>query len=272
MQPDILTPILACEIHDPAEAGFANTARVVYDQTSAADYPTNVLSLVTLNTGSGHFDNANPFQTIQAFKQKTLSLRIRFVGNNLFVSLEKQGGFWRIKSARCNIEAPVLVNCAGAWGDQIAAMLGDPVPLEAQALMLIITDRPKPFVKPVVSVQGRSLSFKQFYNGTVLIGGAFRGRAEPEYNRTHLGPRGFAANAANAAFVFSERTNHALLGRDCRTHGGRHSGDWRKHRRRCIPCIWVFRTWFCILAQRRQNRSRSDHQGYNQSAHRRIFR
>ena len=81
-------------------------------------------------------------------------------------------------------------------------MLGDPVLLEAQALMLIITDRLKPFVKPVVSVQGRSLSFKQFYNGTVLIGGAFRDWAEPEYNRTHLGPRSFAANAANAAFVF----------------------------------------------------------------------
>ncbi len=194
--------MLASEIHDPAAAAFANTATVVCDQTLAADYPTNVLSLVTLNTGFGHFDNANPFQTVQAFKQKALSLGIRFVENNLFVSLEKQGGFWRIKSARCNIEAPVLVNCAGAWGDQIAAMLGDPVPLEAQALMLIITDRLKPFVKPVVSVQGRSLSFKQFYNGTVLIGGAFRGWAEPEYNRTHLDPRSLAANAANAAVVF----------------------------------------------------------------------
>jgi|GEM_PF-4460634 len=121
--------MLASEIHDPAAAAFANTATVVCDQTLPADYPTNVRSLATLNTGSGHFDNANPFQTVQAFKQKALSLGIRFVENNLFVSLEKQGGFWRIKSARCNIEAPVLVNCAGAWGDQIAAMLRDPVPI-----------------------------------------------------------------------------------------------------------------------------------------------
>ena len=127
--------MLASEIHDPAAAAFANTATVVCDQTLAANYPTNVLSLVTLNTGSGHFDNGNPFQTVQAFKQKALSLGIRFVKNNLFVSLEKQGVFWRIKSVRCNIEAPVLVNCARAWGDQIAAMLGDPLPLGPQALM-----------------------------------------------------------------------------------------------------------------------------------------
>ncbi len=145
---------------------------------------------------------ANPFQTVQAFRRKALSLDVRIVENNPFISLEKQGGFWRIKSARGDLEAPVLVNCAGAWGGHIAAMLGDPVPLEAWALMLMITDRLKPFVKPVVGVQGRSLSFKQFDNGTVLIGGAFRGRAEPEHNRTHLDPRGLATNAANAAVVF----------------------------------------------------------------------
>jgi sarcosine oxidase subunit beta len=145
---------------------------------------------------------ANPYQTVQAFRRKAISLGVRIVENNPFVSLEKQGGLWRITSARGDLEAPVVVNCAGAWGGHIAAMLGDPVPLEAQALMLMITDRLKPFVKPVVSAQGRSLSFKQLDNGTVLIGGAFRGRAEPEHNRTHLDQMGLAANAANAAVVF----------------------------------------------------------------------
>ena len=145
---------------------------------------------------------ANPYQTVQAFRRKAISLGVRIVENNPFVSLEKQGGLWRITSARGDLEAPVVVNCAGAWGGHIAAMLGDPVPLEAQALMLMITDRLKPFVKPVVGAQGRSLSFKQFDNGTVLIGGAFRGRAEPEHNRTHLDQMGLAANAANAAVVF----------------------------------------------------------------------
>jgi sarcosine oxidase subunit beta len=145
---------------------------------------------------------ANPYQTVQAFRRKAISLGVRIVENNPFVSLEKQGGLWRITSARGDLEAPVVVNCAGAWGGHIAAMLGDPVPLEAQALMLMITDRLKPFVKPVVGAQGRSLSFKQFDNGTVLIGGAFRVRAEPEHNRTHLDQMGLAANAANAAVVF----------------------------------------------------------------------
>jgi sarcosine oxidase subunit beta len=68
--------------------------------------------------------------------------------------------------------------------------------------MLMITARVKPFVKPVVGAQGRMLSFKQFDNGTVLIGGGHRGRAEPERNRTHLNLDGLAASAATAMGLF----------------------------------------------------------------------
>jgi len=53
-----------------------------------------------------------------------------------------------------------------------------------------------------VGAQGRMLSFKQFDNGTVLIGGGHQGRAEPEYNRTHLDFRELATSAATAAGLF----------------------------------------------------------------------
>jgi sarcosine oxidase subunit beta len=60
------------------------------------------------------------------------------------------------------------------------------VPLEANGYMLMITARVAPFVKPVVGATHRSLSFKQFDNGTVMIGGALKARAWPEENRTAL--------------------------------------------------------------------------------------
>ena len=68
--------------------------------------------------------------------------------------------------------------------------------------MLMITARLKPFVIPVVGAQGRMLSFKQFDNGTVLIGGGHQGRAEPDNNRTHLNFKGLAASARTAATLF----------------------------------------------------------------------
>ena len=149
--------------------------------------------------GDGH---ANPFLTVQAFKRKARALGVRFLEGARVEALQKPADTWLVRSARGRLEAPILVNCAGAWGGHIAAMLGEHAPVEAQALMLMITARVKPFVKPVVGAQGRMLSFKQFDNGTILIGGGHQGRAVPEYNRTHLNFRGLAASAITAAALF----------------------------------------------------------------------
>jgi glycine/D-amino acid oxidase-like deaminating enzyme len=149
--------------------------------------------------GDGH---ANPFLTVQAFKRKALALGVRILERAPVSALHLRGSIWRIRSARAALEAPIVINCAGAWGGRIAAMLGEHAPVDALALMLMITARVKPFVKPVVGAQGRTLSFKQFENGTVLIGGGYQGRAEPDRNVTHLDFRGLAASAATAAALF----------------------------------------------------------------------
>ena len=80
----------------------------------------------------------------------------------------------------------MIVNAAGAWADRIAAMLGEPVPLEVIAPMLMITARVPAFIRPVVILRGRKLSFKQFANGTVLIGGGHLGRPVRDQNVTVL--------------------------------------------------------------------------------------
>lgn len=51
-------------------------------------------------------------------------------------------------------------------------MLGEPVPLEVIAPILMITSRVPAFIEPVVILRSCKLSFKQFGNGTVVIGGA----------------------------------------------------------------------------------------------------
>ena len=46
-------------------------------------------------------------------------------------------------------EAPMIVNAAGAWADRMAAMLGEPVPLEVIALMSTTTAGVRPSSRPV---------------------------------------------------------------------------------------------------------------------------
>lgn len=143
---------------------------------------------------------AIPFRTTFAFRRKAIALGARFQEGGAVTRLARQGGLWSVGTADGGrFEAPVVVNCAGAWADRIAAQAGEPVPLEVIAPMLMITARVPPFIKPVVGATRRTLSFKQFPNGTVLIGGGLLGRAERDENRTELD---FSQVSVNARTVW----------------------------------------------------------------------
>lgn len=149
--------------------------------------------------GDGH---ANPMRTVQAFYRRALQLGVRVELGAPVGQISQTDNSWHIETAKEAVSAPIVVNAAGAWGDRIATMLGDRVPIETQALMLMVTERLRPFLSPVVGAQGRALSFKQFADGTVLIGGAYQGRADRSDGSTSVDFRGLAANAAAAAAIF----------------------------------------------------------------------
>ena len=145
---------------------------------------------------------AIPYKTVHAFKRKAEALGANFLEGVRVTDIAQAQGLWRVQTDAGHHDAPVIVNCAGAWADRIAAKLGEPVPLEVIAPMLSITARLPPFVKPVVGSQGRTLSFKQYDNGTVLIGGGYRGKPNRDTNWTDLDFVKLAENCRTAAALF----------------------------------------------------------------------
>ncbi|MEM7499302.1 MAG: FAD-dependent oxidoreductase, partial [Pseudomonadota bacterium] len=139
--------------------------------------------------GDGH---AQPFRTVQAFRHRAEALGATIREGSPVRDVRREGTVWRVRTPLAVFEAPVIVNAAGAWGGELAARLGDDVPLEAHAPMLAITTRMAPFVEAVVGLLGDALSLKQFDNGTVLLGGGVRGRADPATNGTTLALGGIA--------------------------------------------------------------------------------
>jgi sarcosine oxidase subunit beta len=79
-----------------------------------------------------------------------------------------------------------VVNAAGAWGGEFARQVGEPVPVEPRGLMLMVTQAVPAFVNPVLGATGRPLSFKQFSNGTVVIGGALECAADMDARQCRL--------------------------------------------------------------------------------------
>ena len=127
-----------------------------------------------------------PYHALTAFRHKAESLGVKYYSANEVYRINKLDNVWQIRSARGEFEADVLVNCAGAWADKIAAQLGENVPLTPQAPMMMVTERLSHFIEPVVGAASRKLSFKQMQNGTLVIGGAHLAKLNFERQTTEM--------------------------------------------------------------------------------------
>lgn len=122
--------------------------------------------------------HAVPYRAVTAFRHAAQRVGAQFHEATPAQTIERVGNWWQVTTPRGIFTAPWLVNAAGAWSGDFAAQAGDTVPMTPGGLMLMITQRVSHFIDPVLGAAGRPLSFKQFGNGTVLIGGGLRCAAD----------------------------------------------------------------------------------------------
>lgn len=135
---------------------------------------------------------AVPYKTVTAFRLAAQRLGVRVHEGCAARRVEQVGTRWRVNTDQGAFSAEHLVVTAGAWAGELAAQVGEPVPVHPEGLMLMVTHRVAPFCTPVLGATGRSLSFKQFANGTVVIGGKLIGALDfaarhGEVDMTRLG-------------------------------------------------------------------------------------
>lgn len=145
---------------------------------------------------------ADPFRATQAFRRRAVEKGAEVIEGVMVTGLKRLGEIWRVETSDGPIEAPKVVNAAGAWADRIAALLGEPVPLHVIAPMLMVTSRLPAFIQPVVILRGRKLSFKQLENGTVVIGGGHLATPYRDRNATVLDWTKLAASAETVWELF----------------------------------------------------------------------
>lgn len=154
---------------------------------------------------------AQPARTTTAFRRKAEQLGATIIEGVAATNIRRQDGLWHVDAGAESFAAPVLVNAAGAWAGRIAADLGEPVPAETIAPMLMITSPVPHFIDPVVILRGRKLSFKQFPNGTVLIGGGHLAQAQQDRNETVLDWRKLSESARTVAELFAVMRNATIV-------------------------------------------------------------
>jgi sarcosine oxidase subunit beta len=153
---------------------------------------------------------AKPFLTTQAYRRRAESLGAKILERYPVDSIKRKDG-WLVSAANRLFHSQVLVNAAGAWGDRIAAMVGDSAPLKAEALALMVTMPTKHFIDPVVGMVSRKLSFKQMQNGTVIIGGAIQADVVGDRQQTKLDFAHLRESAMTVNTVFPNLANLPIV-------------------------------------------------------------
>lgn len=154
---------------------------------------------------------ANPYQSVMAFRNAAQACGVVFREKTTVSGLRPDGHVWRVETSDGHETAGVIVNCAGAWGGEIAAWCGDHVPVRAEAPMMMVTAPIERFFGPVLGrVRGR-LSLKQGTNGTVLVGGGQRARIDSATGRVDLNVAGLRTSAQTVSRIIPRLINAHIL-------------------------------------------------------------
>jgi len=154
---------------------------------------------------------AEPYLTTQAFCHAAVRKGVTLKEHSAVTAIERGSDIWRVRCGQTAYEAPVVVNCAGAWGDRIAAMAGDPVPLKPEAPTMMVTARVSHFLDPVVGLTSRKLSFKQMPNGSLVIGGGHRSVLDMQTERTRIDFEKLKISARTVTDVFPGLKNVPIV-------------------------------------------------------------
>ena len=145
---------------------------------------------------------AEPYWTTRAFCAKAVQLGATLMEHSSVTAIERKHHLWRVRCGETVYEAAIVVNCSGAWGDSIAAMIGDTILLQAEAPTMMVTQRVSHFLNSVVGLASRKLLFKQMPNGSVVIGVSHRSRLVMTTERTIIDFKKLMISAQTVIDVF----------------------------------------------------------------------
>jgi glycine/D-amino acid oxidase-like deaminating enzyme len=115
----------------------------------------------------------NPHRGTFAVMARAQALGARFRRGSEVRALEREGSTWRITTSRGEIRAKRVVNAAGPWAAEVAAMVGVSLPVRAAPLQMIVTEPTQPTLTRLVAHAARHLTLKQAASGAFLIGGGW---------------------------------------------------------------------------------------------------
>jgi glycine/D-amino acid oxidase-like deaminating enzyme len=194
--------ILVAKQRIEKDAGLETEVLTGLELRNFAPYLAEDLSGATYCGREGH---ANPLLAAPAFAARAIEAGARIRAHAAVTAIDERDGpgavRFTLSSSAGPIDACRVVNAAGAWASDVAALTGLTLPLRAEGLHVNVTEPREPMLTPMVQHIGRRLTLKQTANGTFIIGGGWPARPEAAPARYSVRWPSAAGNAAIAVRV-----------------------------------------------------------------------
>src|SRR5438270_11616854 len=153
-------------------------------------------------TWSKRDGTANPRLATPAAARAARALGADIFPNTRAVAIEKAGEHFRVSTDReFFLEAPLLVNAAGAWGNEIAEQFGETSPMFEAAPPNFVTEPLPYFITAALQDAGGAVIIRQLERGNVIVGFYPRGPADRVHNRAPVAPEKTLQSLSDAVRV-----------------------------------------------------------------------
>ncbi len=116
--------------------------------------------------------------------------------------LNRVGGGYVVRTAAGAVRATRVVLAGGAWLEALLRRdFGIHIPLICRVNQVSVTERLPPIMRRVLGVATGLLTLKQSQNGTVIIGGGWQGKGDPESGGRELIPENLLGNLRLASYA-----------------------------------------------------------------------
>jgi glycine/D-amino acid oxidase-like deaminating enzyme len=159
-----------------ADAGLETHVLTGEELRAFAPYLAPDLAGAVWCPSEGH---ANPLLAAPLFALRAIEAgaQVRTHARVRDVHAHEHAGFTLVTD-RGTLRAHRVVNAAGAWANEVAALSGLRFPLRAEGLHVNVSEPRARLLEPMVQHIGRRLTLKQASNGTFIIGGGWPARPE----------------------------------------------------------------------------------------------
>ena len=143
---------------------------------------------------------ADSTATGRAYRAALLAAGVTLHEGDGVAALERTGAGFALRTGRgASFEGHRLVLAAGAWTHRLARLLGVELPMVVRFNMVSVTERAQRLATMTIGHATGLLTLKQSDNGSVLIGGGWQGRGDPERGESDILPENLLTNLRLAA-------------------------------------------------------------------------